>query len=106
MQTHIGENHSSVEQQFAGRPVTAEESTHLWIPGTFAGLHLFFIRAGVSGKVLDQRLNLVVETQVLDAIRDAQGYPRHPQKAGRDETVPEEDLCPFASAEGGQVKCL
>lgn len=84
----------------------------MWIPGTFAGLHLFLIRAGVSGRVLDQRLNLVVKTQVLDAIRDARGYPRHLQRAGRDERVPEEDFCPSALAEGGQadairhLKCL
>lgn len=69
-----------MEQQSAGTSVTLKESTRFWIPSTSAGLHLFPIRAGISGKALDQGFNSSVKTGIFITITDAVGCPRHSRR--------------------------
>lgn len=77
-----------MQHQSAGTSVTLKESTYFWIPSASVGLHLFPIRVGISGKVLDQGFNSSVKTGIFITITDAVGCSRHPWRlAGLRQTL-------------------
>lgn len=77
-----------MQHQSAGTSVTLKESTYFWIPSASVGLHLFPIRDGISGKVLDQGFNSSVKTGIFITITDAVGCSRHPWRlAGLRQTL-------------------